>query len=471
MSLKKEIPYFYTLVWGFGDYLVRTFKDREEFKLEDCIKSFINTNSSSKNKKEKGQMEKVLSKVCKLFCQNSVFTLPDLAVSQKSKTKQLKSKQISPKYDHLKNNFVLNPIWRSILLKTPNQPIETTRFSTTVPSSTVRTDNNNKAQFSKSLRSEKTIGILTFKICKRLLKGPSTREELQKETGFIKQRISTVLSIYKAIDLVTEDNSTHSIKWNSYQAKVITDSQKYIKHLIKLRNQKRLFAKKLLQVLTKFETKVQNDQFNQKRLTTSRIIFQDCLTSHLKKVQNSIVPLSKEQVSQISFSDKLLCQSNITERARSVLKFSKEITLNLRNLQMYSETNHQQLSTNLHKIVDTKKKRKKKPKKRRVSHKKSFKLKIKKVKTRSYRNCPKNQDLQKGVLNTSPIKLQRLSNFSRISDTEKDAINAILSLTKSRPINTQKTTNTSFVSETVKGNFVQNSHSIIPLLLLITQDN
>ncbi|KAJ3425800.1 hypothetical protein M0812_28246 [Anaeramoeba flamelloides] len=183
MSLKKEIPYFYTLMWSFGDCLVRTFKDREEFKLEDLIKSFINTNSSSKHKNEKGQMEKLLGKVCKLFCQNSVFTLPDLAVSQKIKTKKLKR--------------------------------------------------------------------------------PSTREELHKETGFIKQRISTVLSIYKAIDLVTEDNSTHSIKWNSYQAKVITDSQKYIKHLIKLWNQKRLFAKKLLQVLTKFETKVQNDQFNQ----------------------------------------------------------------------------------------------------------------------------------------------------------------------------------------------------------------
>ncbi|KAJ3447720.1 hypothetical protein M0812_00192 [Anaeramoeba flamelloides] len=466
MSLKKEIPYFYTLVWDFGDYLVRTFNDQEEFQLEGCVRSFIDTNLPNKNKNIKDQMEKALYQVCKLFSQNSIFVLPDQAHPQKNKTKKSVGKQISPNYDHLKNNFVLNPIWRSILLKTVNQPIETTRNSLTVPLSTVCTHNNNKDQVSKSNRSEKTIGILTFKICKRLLKGPSTREELQKETGFIKQRIRTVLSIYKAIDLVSEDNSTHHIKWNGYQAKVITDSQKYINHLIKLRNQKRLLAKKLTQVLAKFETKVQNDQFNQKHFTTSRI------PNQLRAIHNRILPLSKEKVSQILFSNKLNTQSNITQQTRSVLKLSKKITVHLRNLQMYSTTNHHQLSGTINRTTNTKKKRKNcSRKKRRVSQKKSIKLKIKKVKTQSLKTSTRNQEIKKGALNTPQIKLKRISNFSKISEYEKDAINAILSLTKTHSNNTQKKPNNSSVSTAMNGNFLHNSISIIPLLLLITQEN
>ncbi|KAJ3425696.1 hypothetical protein M0812_28141 [Anaeramoeba flamelloides] len=342
----------------------------------------------------------------------------------------------------------------------------------TISHTVCNTESNQSVQVVKSTRSEKTIGLLTFQICKMLSKGPFTREELQKETGFIKQRISTVLAVYKSINLVSEDKLTHHIFWNGYQSNFISNSKKYIEHLIKLRNQKRLLAQKLFQIINKFESKFENDHFGKKALTTiPSCSWGDAVTNYLKQVQVCVVPFSEEKVSQMLFSDKLHSQKDITQQALSSLKPTKKIILFLRNLKAQYETNLKQVCSSLPKIPSTKKKRKKRSyKKRKQTHRKSIKLSAINTKKQPKRIHKKPQSQNANTLSTSPDEHQCFKNHNRISHNEQVAIKAILSLTKPNSLNTNPKKNSSVVTKTVKGNSFQGSPSRIPLLLLITQE-
>ncbi|KAJ3447840.1 hypothetical protein M0812_00313 [Anaeramoeba flamelloides] len=473
MTLNEEEPTFYSLMWEFGDYLVRTLKDQQEFLFDECINRFLNTFAFKVNQKVKSNLKKKLFQVCKLFNQNSICILPDQLPSHKKKPKNPHLKNISPIYDHFKNNFVLNPIWRSVLLKKkPSLTTTNTNMVDVIPT-VCNTENNQNDLVAKSSRSEKTIGLLTFQICKMLSKGPFTREELTKETGFIKQRISTVLAIYKSINLVSEDKSTHHIFWNGYQANVISNSKKYSEHLIKLRNQKRFLAKKLSRMLHKFESKLPNDHFDKKPLATvTKNSFCDSLTNHLHQVQDCVVPFSEEKVSQMLFSENVHSQNCITQQALSSLESTKKIILFLKNLKAPYETNLKQLCSSLPKTQNTKKNRKKlSSKKSKPDHRKSIKLRVKKAKKQPKIIHKKRQSKNAHTLSPSSTTTRGCKNQNKISPIEQEAIKAILSLTNPNSFNTHPKKNSSFESKTIKGNTFQSPLSRIPLLLLITQEN
>lgn len=61
-------------------------------------------------------------------------------------------------------------------------------------------------------RSARNIAYLCAKIAEELRKRPQTRDELSLSTGFARQRICTVISVFKAIGLVNvKDSNTRRV--------------------------------------------------------------------------------------------------------------------------------------------------------------------------------------------------------------------------------------------------------------------
>ena len=62
-------------------------------------------------------------------------------------------------------------------------------------------------------RSARNIAYLCAKIAEELRKRPQTRDELSLSTGFARQRICTVISVFKAIGLVNvKDSNTRRVR-------------------------------------------------------------------------------------------------------------------------------------------------------------------------------------------------------------------------------------------------------------------
>ncbi|KAJ6250976.1 hypothetical protein M0813_15796 [Anaeramoeba flamelloides] len=83
---------------------------------------------------------------------------------------------------------------------------------------------------------------------KLLKERPCTREDLVFLTEFSKQRVCTVLSIYKLLKLVIEDPKTNFLYWNTEQALLIPDLTKYLQDLLQAKNIKRILARKVQQL-------------------------------------------------------------------------------------------------------------------------------------------------------------------------------------------------------------------------------
>jgi len=100
-----------------------------------------------------------------------------------------------------------------------------------IPSSTTE-------QGTHSDRASRNIAHLCTRIAEELRKRPQTRDELSNSTGFARQRICTVISVFKAIGLVNiRDSNTRrsEIEWNEEQAQVLPQASVYTSKLLELR--------------------------------------------------------------------------------------------------------------------------------------------------------------------------------------------------------------------------------------------
>ncbi|KAJ6251687.1 hypothetical protein M0813_14886 [Anaeramoeba flamelloides] len=138
----------------------------------------------------------------------------------------------------------------------------------------LNTLNSQKLNFSshESSRIARTIGVLGFQIIKTLQNSTTKRENISTFSGFSRQRVCTVITIYSAINLIKENSKTGVISWNKRQARSITDFDLYSKRVIKLRELKRRFGIKLFQLAIQFHQK--NNRLNQNRnfIDTSEMI-------------------------------------------------------------------------------------------------------------------------------------------------------------------------------------------------------
>jgi len=111
-------------------------------------------------------------------------------------------------------------------------------------------------------RSSRNIAFLCARIAEELKKkGPQTRDELSATTGFARQRICTVISVFKAIGLVNiRDSNTRrsEIEWNEHQAKILPNVSTHVNKLLNLRTQYKELREKEQDLVKKILEKRQN---------------------------------------------------------------------------------------------------------------------------------------------------------------------------------------------------------------------
>jgi len=96
-------------------------------------------------------------------------------------------------------------------------------------------------------RSARNIAYLCAKIAEELRKRPQTRDELSLSTGFARQRICTVISVFKAIGLVNvKDSNTRrsEIEWNEQQSKLLPNITAYVHRMLELKQRNRELKEK-----------------------------------------------------------------------------------------------------------------------------------------------------------------------------------------------------------------------------------
>ncbi|KAJ4458022.1 hypothetical protein PAPYR_6280 [Paratrimastix pyriformis] len=108
-----------------------------------------------------------------------------------------------------------------------------------------------------TLRSSRNIALLCQSLVKVLSEGPQTRDALASITGFARQRVCTVLSVYKALGLIRESQrriiNAHpgggtrpnwkqggAIEWNEPQVRMLQHICFYQRKLIEIRRQRRI---------------------------------------------------------------------------------------------------------------------------------------------------------------------------------------------------------------------------------------
>ncbi|KAJ6247247.1 hypothetical protein M0813_18774 [Anaeramoeba flamelloides] len=230
---------FYPLLWQYGKYLSHHTKPEELFRVDHQQSNFIAECIPEETKSESGsQMKRKLDLIQSLFIQNGAFVHPQ---TKKKSSSNVKGSQECKR-------FYLSHVWSELFQNNTTQEF----------GSEDKEKKKKKPQKSnvENSRTNRTIGILGFKIMSLLKTMPYNRDDLSLLTEFTKQRICMVISIYKIINLVTEDPKTNLLYWNTEQASLIPDINGYLKDLLVAKNMKRLLAQRVMKLSTRLIEKI-----------------------------------------------------------------------------------------------------------------------------------------------------------------------------------------------------------------------
>ncbi|KAJ3437512.1 hypothetical protein M0812_16675 [Anaeramoeba flamelloides] len=287
----QEMLNFGDLFWGFGYYLFGSIDDHEIFREKKMRKHFLRAlfpNSTSKRRQHKKQLELVTV----LLNQNSVLLRPEsktvasLVLNNTNKASQIKHRR----RHHVPhpNQFFLNSHWRALFMDP--KYLFSSIFEQRINPKTVQPLHPKKRskKFSpqKVSHPDRTIGILGFKIHKILQKGPKTREQIENETQFPRQRVSLVLSVYKSLKMILEDQTTGYFYWNYEQSVAFPKTTSYFSDLVKAKKTKQLLSNHLSELSKRLMQKVeQKKEISNETRKKLENIFQ-VLSS--KKTQNVV---------------------------------------------------------------------------------------------------------------------------------------------------------------------------------------
>jgi len=142
------------------------------------------------------------------------------------------------------------------------------------PSSSVDTTSATRQTETQSGdRSSRNIAFLCARIAEELKKkGPQTRDELSSTTGFARQRICTVISVFKSIGLVNiRDSNTRrsEIEWNDQQAKLLPSVGQYVSKILHLRSENKELKAREQDLVRKLLEKRHNSTSSTNATTTT----------------------------------------------------------------------------------------------------------------------------------------------------------------------------------------------------------
>ncbi|KAJ3433295.1 hypothetical protein M0812_22250 [Anaeramoeba flamelloides] len=337
---------FYPLLWQYGEYLYTTIEFETVFKLIRIRKKFAKKKLNIKQQTEENKklIYESLAKVELLFIQNRVIVCPEKKRRRRRKTNPT---PINLNFDQSKEKYLLSPIWSSVFLKDPNQKTMTRPKDNKVEQINIVKENLNKqkeqeqnskkgtkrsTKLKKTPRSTRTIGLLGLKILQCLREGPKSRECLSNLTGFSKQRVCTILGIYKLLHLVTENEEKGLFYWNAEQGNFLPKAAPYCQDIYKARKVRQQLALKLQELTGKLISRSRQERMETEETIEKSKIFSNtinCLTTttpvELQNIYyNKQEPKSQEQ--QNTKEQNTCCNKQEQEQAQQNIKdeFSKD---------------------------------------------------------------------------------------------------------------------------------------------------
>ncbi|KAJ3448988.1 zinc finger cchc domain-containing protein [Anaeramoeba flamelloides] len=211
--ISRTLPtrlYFFELQDRFGQHLYSTFSEEESFSLPEAQKLFLYV-YRKQIPIDKTRFRKWVGLITNIYIQNGII------VYQQSKNK-----------DSLM--YTLSPLWISNFEK-----MSGTSFSHFLKKS----DQTQKSRRTKAIG---TLGYMTFVQLKR---GFTHRNEIAENTGFNKQRICVVLSIFKGSGIVKGGKEKRgTLIFRKKVVEILPYLSEYNKKAIKLRQQRRELIEK-----------------------------------------------------------------------------------------------------------------------------------------------------------------------------------------------------------------------------------
>ncbi|KAJ6246102.1 myb-like protein x [Anaeramoeba flamelloides] len=225
---------FFDLQDLFGLHLFSTIQDDQVFSLSAVHNSFVQSKLFDHLGITQQFLDRWLARIEQIYIQNEIL----LFTSHSSK--------------NTKNKFQLSPYWKQHFLKIWTKELETI----------FKQNNKNYFLFSKARRS-KAIGMTSYLTFQKLRNGSNTRETISQRTGFNKQRISVVLSIFKGLGFVKEQKGQLFFQKNL--AQILPYLKDYNLRLVELRKKRRnlsLQGKQLAEKLLSRMSKTNQDLGN-----------------------------------------------------------------------------------------------------------------------------------------------------------------------------------------------------------------
>ncbi|KAJ6253177.1 hypothetical protein M0813_13456 [Anaeramoeba flamelloides] len=241
-------PNYYSLFWSYGNFLYSTYQPQQTIKLHRTKKKFFQKyNLYHKNVNK--QIVQRLESVQQLLVQNRIL------LHRSQTTRKKKKSQNNPK----KQTFFLSKVWSSLFLT----KTESDNFNKIIVEKNLKKSQKRRLKELESLensRSEKTIGLLSFRLIQLIQQRSYTCEELTETTGFLKQRVSNVLRIYHLLNLVTLDPQTLKYEWDWKQSEMLPEINEKIKIYFQKAEKKRQLLDRLSQIQQKFVSRLSDNK-------------------------------------------------------------------------------------------------------------------------------------------------------------------------------------------------------------------
>ncbi|KAJ3442421.1 a-type inclusion protein [Anaeramoeba flamelloides] len=244
---ETDLPDFFGFCFGFLNYLYRVCNSHDLLNPEEELEKFKKTLPLSIQRKVNSE----LSVLPQIYKQIGVFTNNKLN-------------------GHLSNKYQLSESWRPVIDNITDSVTEANRMR----KENSQNENQKRKQIPSS-RQSRTISMLSFLVLNELRNGTTSRDIIAVNTGFARQRICTVLSIFKAMGLINESGKKRSrqISLNNNQDRILGQLPNTCENFFKLKNEKEKKVRSTLLYLKQLEEKIgslgkeKEEKIKQKYLT------------------------------------------------------------------------------------------------------------------------------------------------------------------------------------------------------------
>ncbi|KAJ6236242.1 hypothetical protein M0813_27996 [Anaeramoeba flamelloides] len=221
-------PDFYALYYSFAHHLYSIYSDNDYIDPIQALTKFKNTLNQSFLSQ---QMDHQFGLIIQIFIQTGLLS------NENSEPNKPETLQLSPSWRH-----IINHITKSVR-----------KYNKAGKRYVPKTE---EIQIGEN-RKCRTIAMLGQLVLNELRNGADSREKISEKTGFARQRICTVLSVFKAIGVVKEFGTRRKlkIKLNRVQERFLPQCHHHLHELNRLKNSKREIAKETFELLEKLKEK------------------------------------------------------------------------------------------------------------------------------------------------------------------------------------------------------------------------